>query len=266
MLTRAFVDYDYDEDKTDPLILVTPLHTGLLSVNKQISEEALPIFYRNTTLVLDGDGSSCMQFIRALPTATRRRIISMAITNSPLMGDDGPSRRAWSGMTDSPLYRAADGLTLVTPFATTIAKNLPNLEVFSLFVPWSGDCDWYCTWATTELSMMLKYGHLKQLNHVFFGEKAAKALQLDSDDCYEELMGRLADGRKLAEHEFALRDPRSTGPYTDESRKKGQQRMRREDKYVHEHAEPFAWEWADRDLDMGSCGNVQAVIACYNDA
>lgn len=234
-------------------------------VNKQISEEALPVFYRETTLVLDGDGDSCMQFIRRLPRATRRRIISMAITNGPLMGDDGPSRRAWSGSTEKPLYRAADGLTLVTPFATTLAKNLPNLKEFSLYVPWSGDSDWYCTWATTELSMMLKYGRIEQLNHVFFGKKTIKALQLDSDECYEELMGGLADGTKLARHEFDLRDPDILGPYTDESRKKGQQRIRREGRYVKEHAIPFAWNWADRDLDMGGCGNVQAIIACFND-
>lgn len=190
----------------------------------------------------------------------------MAITNAPLMGDDGSSRRAWSGKPESPAYRGSDGLTLVTPFAATLAKNLPNLEVFSLFVPWSGDTDWYCTWATTELSMMLKYGRIQQLNHVFFGEKAAKALQMDSEDCYDELMGWLADGTRLAKHEFALRDPDTMGEYTTESRKKGQQRMRREDAYLEEHAFPFAWEWEDRDLDMGSCGNVQAVIACFNDA
>lgn len=255
----------YGEDELETLILVTPLHTGLLYVNKQVSEETLPIFYRNTTLVLDADGYNCMQFILRLSRATRRRITSLAITNGPLMGDDGPSRRAWSGSNESPLYRGADGLTLVTPFATTLAKNLPNLEEFSLFVPWSGDCDWYCTWATTELSMMLKYNRIQQLNHVFFGEKAAKALQKDSDACYEELMGGLADGAKLAKHEFALRDPHPTGPYTNLSRKKGQQWMRREEAYLEEHQFSFAWGWADRGLDMGMCGNVQAVVACYND-
>lgn len=66
----------------------------------------------------------------------------MAITNAPLMGDDGPSRRAWSGKIGSPSYRAEDGLTLLTPFAATLAKNLPNLEEFSLYVPWSGNDDW----------------------------------------------------------------------------------------------------------------------------
>jgi hypothetical protein len=155
---------------------------------------------------------------------------------------------------------------LVTPFAATLAKNLPNLEVFSLYVPWMGDDEWYCTWATIELSLMLSYGRIQQLNHVFFGEKAAKALQLDSEDCYEELMGNLADGTKLAKHEFALRDPHPTGPYTTESRKKGQQHLRREEVYVEEHAFSFAWAWEDRDVDMGSCGNVQAVVACFNDA
>lgn len=112
---------------------------------------------------------------------------------------------------------------------------------------------------------MLKYGRIQQLNHVFFGEKAAKALQMDSFDCYEELMGNLADGTILAKHEFALVDPPVTGYYTNESRKKGQQRMRREDAYLDENAFSFAWDWADRDLDVGSCGNVQAVIACFND-
>ena len=190
----------------------------------------------------------------------------MAITNLPLMGDDGPSRRAWSGDPASPCYRGVDGLTLGTPFAATLAKHLPNLKVFSLYVPWSGDSDWYCTWATTELSMMLKYRRIQQLNHVFFGQDTVKSLQTNSQDCYEELMGRLADGEKLAQHEFALRDPHVTGPYTDESRKKTQQRMRREDAYLKDDAKPFAWRWADRELDMGMCGNVQAVVACLNAA
>ena len=190
----------------------------------------------------------------------------MAITNNPLLGDDGSTRRAWSGDPGSPSYRAADGLTLVTPFAATLAKNLPNLKVFSFYVPWSGDTDCYCIWAPIELSMMLKYRRIQQLNHVFFGGKTAKALQMNSQDCYEELMGLLADGEKLAQHEFALRDPHVTGPYTNESRKKIQQRMRREDAYVDDNASPFAWRWADREVDMGSCGNVQAVVACFNDA
>jgi hypothetical protein len=252
------------DDVASPLILATPVYTGLLSVNKQISEEATPVFYRNTTLVLDADGFSCMRFIRHLPRATRKRITSMALTNSPLMGDDGPSRRAWSGNPETPRYRARDGLTLVTPFAATIAKNLPNLKVFSLYVPWSGDQDWYCIWAVIELSLMLKYHRIKQLNHVFFGRDMAKALQMNSQDCYEELMGRLAGGDKVALYEFAMREPHVTGPYTDESRKKTQQRMRREDAYVKDNAKPFAWRWADRELDMGICGNVQAVIACFN--
>jgi hypothetical protein len=248
------------------LILATPVHTGLLSVNKQISEEALPVFYRNTTLVLDADGFSCMRFIRSLPRATRKRITSMALANSPLMGDDGPSRRAWSGDPGSPCYRAADGLTLVTPFAATLAKNLPNLKVFSLYVPRLGDEDWYCIWAVIELSMMLKHRRIQQLNHVFFGEGTAKALQKNSQDCYEELMGRLADDEKLTMYEFALRDPHVKDPYMDVSRKKIQQRMRREDAYVKDNASPFTWRWADRELDMGTCGNVQAVIACFKKA
>jgi hypothetical protein len=111
---------------------------------------------------------------------------------------------------------------------------------------------------------MLKYRRIKQLNHVFFGRDTAKALQMNSQDCYEELMGRLAGGDKVALYEFAMREPHVTGPYTDESRKKTQQRMRREDAYVKDNAKPFAWRWADRELDMGICGNVQAVIACFN--
>lgn len=112
--------------------------------------------------------------------------------------------------------------------------------------------------------MMLKYRRIQQLNHVFFGRKTAKALQMNSQDCYEELMGRLADGEKLAQHEFALRDPHVTGPHTNESRKKTQQRMRRENAYLKDNASPFAWRWADRELDMGTCGTVQAVVACFN--
>jgi hypothetical protein len=190
----------------------------------------------------------------------------MAIMNSALMGDDGTTRRAWSGDPKSPCYCAKDGLALDTPFAATLAKNLPHLKVFSLYVPWSGDSDWYCTWATTELSLMLKYRRIQQLNHVFFGEKTAKALQMNSQDCYEELMGPLADGKKLAQHEFALRDPYPSGPYSNEVRKKGQQWSRREEAYLKDNASPFAWRWADREFDMGICGNVQAVVACSNDA
>ena len=190
----------------------------------------------------------------------------MALTKSPLCWDDEPSRRAWDGYPEFPCYRAADGLTLITPFAATLAKNLPNLKVFSFYVPRSGGDDWSCPWAITELSMMLKHRRIQQLNHVFFGERTAKALQKNSQDCYEELMGRLADGKKLAWHEFSLRDPCVfEDPYTD-ARKKNQQWTRRGYAYEKDNASPFAWRWADRELDMGTCGNVQAVIACFNKA
>ncbi|SMR45896.1 unnamed protein product [Zymoseptoria tritici ST99CH_1E4] len=109
---------------------------------------------------------------------------------------------------------------------------------------------------------MLKYGHIQQLNHVSFRPRIAKALQMDSDDCYKELMGNLADGEELAKHEFTLRDLHPPGPYSRESRKKGQQRMRREEARANCF---ICVEWADRDLDMGSCGHVQAVISCFND-
>lgn len=121
------------------LVLATPVHTGLLSVNKQISEEALPVFYRNTTLVLDSGGMSCIRFIRMLPRATRRRITSMAITTHTLASDDLGSKDAWyHSDLESPRYRAMDGLELTTPFAITLAKNLPNLKTFSFPVPGGG--------------------------------------------------------------------------------------------------------------------------------
>lgn len=93
--------------------------------------------------------------------------------------------------------------------------------------------------------MMLKYGHIQQLNHVSFRPRIAKALQMDSDDCYKELMGNLADGEELAKHEFILRDPHPPGPYSRKHRKKGQQRMRREEAYLkerrREQTSSFAW-------------------------
>ncbi|SMR47146.1 unnamed protein product [Zymoseptoria tritici ST99CH_3D1] len=92
---------------------------------------------------------------------------------------------------------------------------------------------------------MLKYGHIQQLNHVSFRPRIAKALQMDSDDCYKELMGNLADGEELAKHEFILRDPHPPGPYSRKHRKKGQQRMRREEAYLkerrREQTSSFAW-------------------------
>ncbi|KAI5360088.1 hypothetical protein Slin15195_G119500 [Septoria linicola] len=123
------IDYEYGfEAEDDQLITTAPIGPGLLLVNWRVSAEALPFFYRPTTFILDGDGASCMRFIRELSPVVGPYITSVVITNAALMGDDGPSRRAWSGSTETPLYRGADGLALITPFGKLLAKKLPSLR------------------------------------------------------------------------------------------------------------------------------------------
>lgn len=112
--------------------------------------------------------------------------------------------------------------------------------------------------------MMQKFRRIQQLNHVFFGTDTARSLQMNSQDCYEQLLGRHNFDTKLAEHEFALRDPRVGFGGTYDEYQKSQQWVQRRNAYVKANAAPFAWRWADRELDMGTCGDVQAVVACLN--
>lgn len=245
-----------------------PLDIGLLSVNRQINSEALPIFYGNTTFVLDSDGEAVVKFLRALPERARNSISSITLTSFTLMGDDAYSRRAWSGKTKSPKFRGSP--TMITPFGAFLATKLPSLEIVSFYFPFGGGEDWYCTWAPTELLMLLWHRRIALLNFVFLGDRVAATLKecSGSDECYETLMGDWGEDAEIniGEHLFELNNPAPEGEYSEEFRRECQLYFAARDKYaaeIDEADEGLIWEWGDRTLEMGSDGNVQAVVSMW---
>lgn len=269
---------DDDEESAEPedkehgrryaLESFKPLDIALLSVNRQIHSEALPVFYANTTFVLDSDGEAVMRFLRALPDRARNSINSITLTGFTLNGDDAYSRRAWSGKTTCPKY--AGPPTMVTPFGAFLASRLPALEIVSFYFPFGGGEDWYCTWAPTELLMLLWHRRISLLNFVFLGDRVAATLKecSGSDECYETLMGDWGEDAEnnIGEHLFELGNPAPEGEYSEEFRQKCQVYFAARDKFaaeIDEADEGLIWEWGNRTLEMGSDGNVQAVVSMW---
>ncbi|KAK4962910.1 hypothetical protein LTR10_000537 [Elasticomyces elasticus] len=171
--------------KTYGIIAVIPFSLSLLRVNRQLHEEATPVFYSGTRFLMD---SQC--------------ITAVTITGCALMGDDGPSRRAWSGSINQPRHTGPP--TMLTPYGSLLA-SMPKLKHVSLYLPCGGNEDWYCTFAPIEAQMLLIAERIETLSFVFLDEDTVEALQKykQSQECYERLMG-LQD-ENAAKHEFALK-------------------------------------------------------------
>lgn len=240
------------------------MSAALLFVSRQISAEATVVFYRNATLVLDIDGVRSMQYLRGLPDAARVNITSLAISSEMLYDHRVPSIQAWAGDKEKPILQK-DGLILITPFATLLAHALPKLAEVFFHVPIGGRAPMYCGWATRELHMMLKYGRIKKLHHVFEGKCAADRIKNEvSQKCYERFMGSLVDGRELAEHEFELRRPVICMTHGESmQRRRAQEWLQAREDFVTTHARPFAWEWDDRGIRLHAQSSFHAVISCF---
>ncbi|KAK4626785.1 hypothetical protein CLAFUW4_04773 [Fulvia fulva] len=230
---------------------------SLLLVNRQIRHEALPLFYQSKIWVFDFTAIGTMHFLMALPRKARENIKSIGLPGYIFMADDGESREGWSRSLSSPLCRDVGGMSLVTPFGAFLATSLPKLEEVYFHVPMYGEEDFYCPYGPAELHMLLRYGRIKRLHHVFLGEKVAKTLkEKDSETCFRNMLGDLPE--RVVDHRFQL-----LHPYPQKKgRKQTLKWMDAQSEYWQKHRDSFAegWEWVERDLDFGSDGNVQAVI------
>lgn len=255
-------DYDSDDDepkrkKRYKLDCFTKVNISLFYVNRQIYRESWPIFYKAKCFVFDTSGLDAIRFLNTLPPHIQSTVASIGLPSFIFMGDDRGSRVAWSGTKEEPKY-LKNGLQLNTPFAAFLATKMPGLQEVYYYTPFGGDEDFYASWAPTELGMLLTYGRIKRLCHVFFGEHGKKSLEkLDSKACHKQFMDILASGYKLATYRYELKEP-SPKYFCDALC----EWMDRSEKWAEENRRMFPWEWADRDVDFGSDGNVQAVIAC----
>lgn len=253
-------DHGKYEEAESPALSVIPINASLHFVNRQIWIETAIIYYRRSAFVLDMNGTQTMEYLQGLPDVARNNITSIALTSELLYDKHVPSVQAWSGDKDRSLHRK-DGLTLITPFATLLVEALPRLSEVFFHVPVGGSAPLYCAWATRELHMLLKHGRIQRLVHVFDGANN------DSQECYQRLMGPLADGRQLAEHEFELGSPLVCGVYGDPTQtRRAKEWISAREGFVKEHARPFAWEWVDRGVDICSGHSAQTVIACHSPA
>ncbi|KAK4504218.1 hypothetical protein PRZ48_005134 [Zasmidium cellare] len=264
-----FEDEDEFEDSEDEdgglnrkkrykLDCFTPVNLALFYTTRQIYRESWPVFYKQRTFVFDTCGIDAIRFLNALPAQIRFNISSIGLTGYIFMGDDSGSRVAWSGDEAEPKY-LKNGLQLHTPFAAFLATKMPKLQEVYYYFPYSGEEDFYATWAPEELSMMLMHGRIQRLCHVISGEKAKDVLEThDSETCHRRLMGNWWDGEALADSLWHRVD---TGPRSSD-RKDVKKWVDDQAKFVEENKRMFPWKWAERDIDMGGDGNVQAVIAC----
>ncbi|KAK4892992.1 hypothetical protein LTR27_008529 [Elasticomyces elasticus] len=227
--------------KTYGIIAVTPFSLSLLRVNRQLHEEATPVFYSGTRFLMDVDGGAALKFFDQLPVTSFNCITAVTITGCALMGDDSPP-------------------TMLTPYGSLLA-SMPKLKHLSLYLPYGGNEDWYCSFAPIEAQMLLIAERIETLSFVFLGEDTVEALQKykKSQGCYEQLMG-LQD-ENAAKHEFAMKYRLLEG-YDPKLRALTRKWWTKMDEYVKENTADlrFTWEWGDRDIGFGNDGNVQAVL------
>ncbi|KAK3723500.1 hypothetical protein LTR37_001752 [Vermiconidia calcicola] len=232
-----------------------PLNLALLRVSRQLHGESLPIFYGGVTFILDCESLIAIHFFKTLPERAFKSITSIAFTGEALMEDDCYVREGWSEEL-GPFYVGPP--TMSTPTGAFLAANMPKLAEVYLYVPYGGDQHWYANKAPIEMQMLLAYGRIERLYFVFFGRNTAGILESGrvSKECYSNLMG-LLDKTEHARRQYKLFDPFGQYAYDED----GTARWGKEhDRYVAEHENDFEWRWGDRDIDMGSDGNVQAVI------
>ena len=232
-----------------------PLDLALLRVSREVYDEVLPIFYGSIAFLVDTDPLSVVRVFKALPNRARESITTLAISSEAMMTDDRYARAAWSHG-EIPIY---DGPPkMVTPFGTFLATALPSLSKVYLYAPYGGVEDWYPSLAPVEMQMLLAHGCIKTLCFVFSGEEVAEDLSngLSSQRCFDRWMGQMHT-TDFARHKFEL-----SNPEPDDDSMLGSW-LKRGDEYVKAYVPPFSWRWGDRNISMGSDGNVQAVVELY---
>ena len=129
---------------------------------------------------------------------------------------------------------------------------------------WGDRENWNCSSASLELEQLLRHGRIQFLFYCFFGMGPARHLRRgdSSETCYREIMGTILDERSSNDN----RDPDDEGPDPEEDIRlclDWTTRNNQRDYYGELHAKKFQWCWSDRNIDMGSDGNVQAVIKTW---
>ena len=264
----SFVPYTKHRPSYE-LHALEPFNLALLYVNRQINDEATPVFYRGIDFVPSSDAVQAMRFFKTLPARALQNITTVMISSDLLLGDDAPSRLSWSGEPTQSLTRSAPSMS--TPFGAFLAIEMPKLADVYLYTPIGGDEDYYCTWAPSEMCRLLCSGRIERLHYVFQGEEVAEVLATtrSSHECFE----RISDpplGRRTAENEWeTVRPPPDDGPYPETMAEREALRQAmlawfdEQDRYIERHSKLFEWKWGSRDIAMGPRETVQAVVTTW---
>ena len=238
-----------------------PMDLALLRVNWQIYNETRPIFYGGVSFILDVQPLAAIRFFKTLPLQDFQSITSITITSEALLADDQYVREAWS-WAETSLYKGPPAM--MTRFGAFVALEMPKLDEVFMYVPYRGHEDWYCSLAPVEMEMLVAHDRIERLCLVFLGEEAALDLRDERSDsqCFRNMMGLLRT-LDITHHELEVLNP---APQRSDSEsfnlwleKRGQ---------FHENRDKgrkFCYRWGDRDVDMGSDGNVQAVLQLWID-
>lgn len=253
---------------------------SLLFVNRLVHEESWPIFWSKVIFVFGAPGLDTMHFLNSLPEEALSRITSIGLTGRSLYCD-GKSCSPFNSCSEiynphrenslycDPIY-CERGMELVFPLPAYLATKTPALEevyyavqTFDSSDP--SECAYNVSDAPLDLGLLLVHGRIKRLCHVFVGGFAKRTLGedrlSDSEMCYGALMFETASEYSLELHCFGQKVPK---PFFRFGRNEAVYREWRDARreYAGENEWTFNWEWASRDIDIGSDGTIQAVVAC----
>lgn len=254
-------------------LLSEPVNSSLISVNKQIRTEALPAFYANLHFILDGESVDVICFLTFLPRLAQQNVRRITLTTKALGLYYEPPQpcygthqhEIWAVSQQQPFVSTENGKRIMfTPFGAVLASKFPKLKHIAFSAELCGIFDP----PFMELCMLLRDGPLERLDFVFPRIHCFRDLELgrppSSKDFYEYFMGRSFPSKMASE---LFQSTHAVSKYTwKEAERNWKRRFDREIarfKYVKEHKSDFGWDWAPRNIDMGSDGEVEAVISLY---
>ena len=139
----------------------------------------------------------------------------------------------------------------------------PRLRTVFLYVPYRAKEN-YCSLAVVEMHRLLAQHRIEKLNYAFFGPEIAQDLRdgVWTSKCLLKQIGPLLTIDFLR-YEFGRLNARPTWdneePFGDHQARVREWYKRRRI-YVAMNVSSFVWRLDDREIDMGSAGNVQAVV------
>jgi hypothetical protein len=233
--------------------ILVPFNLALLGVNRQIHQEALPVFYGGVSFILDGHPAQALGFFQRLPQAARFSVSTITFPRNALESNECYIQNLQS--TDE--TESAQAKDMNTIFGFLLATCIPSLRCVSIYIPYGGSEDFYCRSAPIDAMRLLRLGRIHTLNYFLTGKEIAGDLEgkvLD-DDCLKRTLGKLHP-RKYMKHEFRLVNP---PPRTDKVKAYGAWLEERE-KYRDCWSDIFDCKWGDTNIDGGCGGEIQAVI------